>query len=369
MKQNPCKQVDYASIVTCSKTPVLATPKELGVCLVTGSAGLLGRHLVDCLLDLGLTVRAMVRSTALDRQHENLQIVRGDLNTPQQLEEACDGVDTIFHAAAMICLLGGKYVTDQYRQQAWQANVYGTQNLLNAAKKKGCKRLIYTSSIDVCFDGAYAPQMSESMPYAANPQSIYGESKIETEKRVLGADRQGGLHTCAMRPSGIYSGDANEMIDRFVEELLAGKLKMRIGSSEVKTDTSQVDNLVHAQVLAALHLVDDGAACAQAYFIHDNAVQNPFEFYRPIIEVLGHKVPSLSLPAGLLRPFMALQQALHFKFGIAAPMLSPHELDKISITHWASTAKAQKQLGYQPIKSYQQAIEESVTYCKKAAGL
>jgi 3beta-hydroxy-delta5-steroid dehydrogenase/steroid delta-isomerase len=358
-------KINYADITAKSATPVLPSPRQLGVCLLTGAAGFLGDKLLEALLQEGVKVRALIYSRPLQRQHPNLQLIKGDIVDAAAMHKACEGIDTIFHTAARINLMGGRHVSDSYRQEAWHANVNGSRTLLDAAVQQGCKRMVYTSSIDVCFDGAVMEQMDESLPYAARPQSVYGESKIEAEKSVLQASGKAGLHTCALRPAGIYGGSANVMIDRFLQQLLAGTLKVGIGAADVRTDTSQVDNLVHAQLLAALHLVEGGVACGQAYFINDNAVMNPFAFFRPIIEGLGYRYPRYTIPAGLIRPFLSLQQALHFRAGLPAPMLSPHELDKISVTHWATNEKARRQLGYQPVKTYEQAMDEVIAYCRE----
>ena len=348
-----------------SKASPIATSK-LGVCFVTGAAGFLGRNLVRRLLYEGLVVRALVHNSPLTIDHPKLSCIRGDVCNLDDLLQACEGVDTVFHTAALISLLGGRAAPEQYRDRAWQVNVVGTQNVIDACAGAAVKRLIYTSSVDVCFEGKALPDMNESLPYAQKFKSVYAETKVAAEKRVLEADGVSGLRTCAIRPDGIYGAEPNDMIDRFVKELMAGKLVARIGSSSVLQDNSHIDNLVQGELLAAQHLVPNGAACGQAYFIGDAEPMNSFEFFRPLIEGLGHTFPEREIPVGLLKPVMHVWQAMHFIFGLPKPLLSPHELDKVSVTHYASIDKARRELGYAPKRSVAEAMQEILAYCESS---
>ncbi len=89
-----------------TKSPPLAL-SQLGVCLVTGAAGFLGRNIVRRLLDEGLTVRALIRKTPLNIEDEKLRCIHGDVSNLDDLLKSCDGVDTVFHTAALVSLLGG----------------------------------------------------------------------------------------------------------------------------------------------------------------------------------------------------------------------------------------------------------------------
>ena len=337
---------------------------QLGVCFVTGAAGFLGRNLVRRLLREGLMVRALVRNSPLNIEHEHLSCIRGDVCNLDDLLQACEGVDTVFHTAALISLLGGIAAREEYRDRAWQVNVVGTQNVIDACVSSAVNRLIYTSSVDVCFEGKPLPDMKESLPYARRFKSVYAQTKVAAEKRVLEADGASGLRTCAIRPDGIYGAEPNDMIDRFAKELMAGKLVARIGSSSVLQDNSHIDNLVEGELLAAQHLIPNGVACGQAYFIGDAEPMNSFEFFRPLIEGLGHPFPQREIPVALLKPVMHVWQAMHFIFGLPKPLLSPHELDKVSITHYASIEKARAELGYAPKRSVAEAMEEILKYCE-----
>ena len=90
-----------------SSTSNATAGADPGYCLVTGAAGFTGSHLVKALLDSGYKVRALVRNTPLQLEHENLQCFKGDIQSASQMAQACDGIDTVFHTAAFIATLGG----------------------------------------------------------------------------------------------------------------------------------------------------------------------------------------------------------------------------------------------------------------------
>lgn len=346
----------------------LTDTAELGHCLVTGAAGFLGRNLVKKLLQSGCVVTALINKTPLNLTHPNLRRVSGDVCNVEEMEKACEGVDTVFHTAATIALMGGWFASKQYRRQAWQINVVGTENVIQACQLNGVQRLIYTSSVDVVFDGNHMPAMTEDFPYASNPKSIYAQTKIAAETLVLAANGAQGLLTCAIRPDGIYGAEPNEMIDAFCAQVMSGKLKVRMGCPTTKQDNSHVDNLVHGEILAAKNLVPEGVACGQAYFISDDTPLNTFDFFRPLIEGLGHRFPEKIVSARFLRPVAHAWQALHFLAKVPEPLLVPHVLDKVTVTHYACIDKAKRDLGYSPVISVVEAMEAVLAYCQRAYG-
>ncbi len=336
---------------------------NLGHCLVTGASGDLGRNLVKELIRRGFTVRALIHSKPIEFTHPNLSCFTGDLRSKEDMKTACEGIDTVFHAGSLICLLGGIGVTRKYRQQAYEINVDGTGNIIAGCQANGVKRLVYTSSVDVCFEGKPLPHMKETLPYAGTYLSVYTETKIKAESMVLNANGVDGVLTCAVRPDGIYGAGPNQMIERFAKAVSKGKIKVIIGDGKTLQDNSSVDNLVHGEILAAENLAPGSAACGKAYFICDNEPRNSFDFFRPLIEGLGYTFPNRKIPVGLLMPVMRVWQFLHFRLGISPPLMTPHELFKVSVTHYAGIESARKDLGYEPVKKAAETIAECVEYC------
>jgi 3beta-hydroxy-delta5-steroid dehydrogenase/steroid delta-isomerase len=329
-----------------------ATPlNDLGTCLVTGAAGFLGSHLVQGLLDEGYSVRAVIRNTPLTLEHPKLEIVKGDIEDAPRMLELCQGIDTVFHTAAHLALLGGSAATPAYRKAAYDANVRGVENLIAACHARGVSRFVHTSSIDVCFNSEENIEMDSSTPYATNMSCLYTETKIEGEKVALAANGKGGLLTTSIRPDGIYGPGNNLMLDEMFEQVTKGRLVMTIGFPGALHDHIYVGNLVHAEIAAAKHLVPGDAVCGQAYFVTDNHPMHLFEFMRPLIEGLGYKVPSLDIPYRPVLAFLRLWQFLHFRLGLPKPLFGPHEVRKLSISHVASSADAERDFGYRPVVS------------------
>ena len=103
---------------------------ELGRVLVTGGSGFVGANLVTELLERGHEVRSFDRAPSPLPAHPRLQVIEGDISDKDDVAAAVDGIDTIFHTAAIIDLMGGSSVTDEYRQRSFAVNVGGTENLV-----------------------------------------------------------------------------------------------------------------------------------------------------------------------------------------------------------------------------------------------
>jgi len=329
---------------------------DLGTCLVTGAAGFLGSHLVQGLLHEGYSVRALIRNTPLELEHPKLEIVKGEVEDAARMSEVCQGVDTVFHTAAHLALLGGSAASASYREVAYDANVGGVENLIAACRAQGVSRFVHTSSIDVCFNSEENLEMDSSTPYATNMSCLYTETKIEGEKVALAANGEGGLLTTSLRPDGIYGPGNNIMMDGVFDQLVQGRFVMTIGFPGALHDHIYVDNLVHAEIMAAKHLVPGSPVCGQAYFVTDNHPMHLFEFMRPLIEGLGYKVPSVNIPYRPVLGLLRLWQYLHFRLGLPKPLFGPHEVRKLSISHVASSAEAERDFGYRPVVSPDEAM-------------
>lgn len=361
--------IDYPKLLGGSSDAVLRDPRELGLCLVTGAAGFLGSHLVDELLAQGCRVRALVHRAPLPRRHERLTFVSGSVGDRRAMFAATDGVDTIFHTAAAIALLGGPHVDARYFGAAYETNVVGTRHLLAAARATGARRFVHTSTVDVCFEYGEQPAMTEATGYSRSRRSVYQQTKILAEESVLGDDGREGLHTCAIRPGGMYGPAKNEMLDRMVSQLARGLRVARIGDGSAKMDFSEVHSLVHGQILAALHLGThadgrSGVANGQVYFVNDGVPMNAFEFFRPIAEALGHRMPTRTIPGEWLLPALLLFERVALLAGLSEPPLCPHAIQKVIRTHWSRIDKAERELGYRPLQGIEAGVEACVPHCR-----
>src|ERR1700760_3235168 len=334
----------------------------LGRVLVTGGSGFVGANLVTTLLDQGYHVRSFDRAPSPLPAQPGLEVLQGDICDPDIVAGAVSGIDTVFHTAALIELMGGASVTEEYRQRSFAVNVEGTKNLVRAAQAAGVKRFVYTASNSVVMGGKRISGGDETLPYTERFNDLYTETKVVAEKFVLSQNGVDGMLTCSIRPSGIWGRGDQTMFRKLFESVLAGHVKVLVGSKDAKLDNSYVHNLIHGFLLAAEHLVPGGSAPGQAYFINDGEPINMFEFSRPVVEACGQPFPTLRVPGKLVGFVMRVWQWLHFRFGIPKPLIEPLGVERISLDNYFSIAKARRDLGYAPLFPTEQAMAECLPY-------
>src|SRR6202045_163860 len=335
---------------------------QLGRILVTGGSGFVGANLVTTLLDRGYRVRSFDRAPSPLPAQPGLEVLQGAICDRDFVAAAVDGIDTVFHTAALIELLGGASVTEEYRQRSFAVNVDGTKNLVHAAQSAGVKRFVYTASNSVVMGGKPIAGGDETLPYTNRFNDLYTETKVVAERFVLSQNGIDGLLTCSIRPSGIWGRGDQTMFRKMFESIVAGHVKVLIGSKNAKLDNSYVHNLIHGFILAAEHLVPGGSAPGQAYFINDGEPINMFEFARPVIEACGENWPRVRVNGPMVRAAMTGWQRMHFRFGIPAPLLEPLAVERLYLDNYFSTDKARRDLGYEPPFTTEKAISECLPY-------
>ncbi|VEG57354.1 3-beta hydroxysteroid dehydrogenase/isomerase [Mycolicibacterium aurum] len=339
---------------------------ELGRVLVTGGSGFVGANLVAELLDRGLEVRSFDRVPTPLPGHPRLEVLVGDITNIEDVAAAvgtgAGRADTVIHTAAVIDLMGGGSVTEEYRQRSFAVNVTGTQNLVREAQKAGVQRFVYTASNSVVMGGQPISGGDETLPYTDRFNDLYTETKVVAEKFVLSQNGVSGMLTCSIRPSGIWGRGDQTMFRKVFESVLAGHVKVLVGSKDIKLDNSYVHNLVHGFILAAQHLVEGGTAPGQAYFINDGEPINMFEFARPVVEACDQPFPTFRVPGRLVWFAMTLWQFLHFRFGLPKPLLEPLAVERIYLDNYFSIAKAERDLGYRPLFTTEQALKQCMPY-------
>ena len=174
--------------------------------LVTGATGLLGRHLVDILVEAGVSVRALVRSSS-DTTHlssKGVSLVRGDSADGAALRRAVEGTDLLFHLAGYLTAGSPFGDTNKASDNEWslykKVNVDFTEVLLEASLDAGAGRFVFISSSAVYSLYAPVPTREEG---PLQPFSTYGRSKLMAEEKVR-AYQNKGLATTIIRPPITY---------------------------------------------------------------------------------------------------------------------------------------------------------------------
>ena len=164
---------------------------------VTGATGFVGSHVARVLAEQGADLRLLVRSNSDPRNIEglNADCVVGDLREPASIEKAMAGCDTVFHVAADYRL----WVRDP--EQMYRANVEGTRAVLEAARKNGVRRTVYTSSVATMGFASNGHPADENSPVSLDDMiGPYKRSKFMAEKVALEAGRS-GMDVVVVNPS------------------------------------------------------------------------------------------------------------------------------------------------------------------------
>jgi nucleoside-diphosphate-sugar epimerase len=154
--------------------------------LVTGATGFIGRHLVERLMNKGVTVRVLCRKTAdvSPFKREDIEICWGDVLDGSSVDAAVRGCDQVFHLAAF----AQSWTKDP--RTFFGINVGGVQNVLSAAQRSSIKKVVYTSS-SVTLGRSNGTPANESFPRSQRFLTVYEHSKFVAEQTALSYVRSG----------------------------------------------------------------------------------------------------------------------------------------------------------------------------------
>ncbi|CAH2324040.1 short-chain dehydrogenase reductase family 42E member 1 isoform X1 [Pelobates cultripes] len=325
--------------------------------LITGGGGYFGHRLGCKLHQKGVNVILFDIQKPVLAVPEGIRFIQGDIRSTSALENALTDVSCVFHTASY-----GMSGREQLQtRKIEEINVNGTNNLIQACINKGVGRLVYTSTFNVVFGGQEINDGDESLPYLPlhlHPDN-YSRTKSIAEMIVLKANDSelkngyGCLKTCALRSAGIYGPGEQRHLPRIIGYLETGRFKYLYGDPKNLVQFVHVDNLVLSHILAAKALTPDKnyVAAGQPYFISDGTPINNFEFFRPFVEGLGYKFPTIRLPLFLVYFIAFITEWIHFLISPIynfQPLLTRTEVYKTGVTHYFSIEKAKRDLGYEP---------------------
>lgn len=223
--------------------------------LVTGGAGFIGSNLADELIRQGAKVKILDNFSTgfqenLDEIKGDFDFIQGDLNDDDAVRKAVDGVDCVFHQAALPSVPRSV----ENPEETHQACVNGTFNLLLKAKEAGVKRLVYAASSSAYGDQPTLPKIETMRP---EPLSPYAGAKLMGEYYCRIFSRVYGLETICLRyfnvfgprqnPSSMYSG----VISRFINDLMKDIRPTIYGDGEQSRDFTYIANVVDANIRAS----------------------------------------------------------------------------------------------------------------------
>jgi UDP-N-acetylglucosamine 4-epimerase len=283
--------------------------------LVTGAAGFIGSNLVEALLGLGQQVTGLdnfatghrhnldqVRHAVGDAAWRNFRFIKGDVREATTCVQACDGIDHVLHEAA----LGSVTRSIEDPQATHDTNITGFLNMLVAARDARVRRFVYAASSSTYGDHPGLPKIEERI---GRPLSPYAVTKYVNELYAEVFARCYGIETIGLRyfnvfgrrqdPDGAYAA----VIPQWVAAMIEDRPVLINGDGETSRDFCFIDNVVQANLLAALTTAP--GAINQVYNVALNERTTLNQLYRMMRALLQERFPHLRGKEAQYRQFRA----------------------------------------------------------------
>ncbi len=272
--------------------------------LVTGSAGFIGSHLVQALLDLDQTVVGLddfatghlrnvdeVRAAVTGERWNRHRFIEADIRDAGACRHACLGIDVVLHHAALGSV--PRSLADPVATNG--SNVDGFLNMLVAARDAGVRRFVYAASSSTYGDHPALPKREDAI---GRPLSPYAVTKLVNELYADVFARCYGTHSIGLRyfnifgsrqdPEGAYAA----VIPRWIRAMLLGEQVVINGDGETSRDFCYIDNAVQANLLAAT--TEDPAAIDQVYNIAVDDRTSLNRLFQILRDAIAVHVPAIA---------------------------------------------------------------------------
>ena len=308
--------------------------------LVTGGGGFLGGVIVRMLRERGDQVVSISRSNYPALTALEVAQVQGDLSDTTAVIRAAEGCDIIFHVAAKAGIWGSY-------ESFYQANLIGTENVLEACRVHGITKLVYTSSPSVVFDGSDVEGGDESLPYPDHYEAFYPQTKALAEQQVLAANGP-QLATVSLRPHLIWGPGDNHLVPRIIAKGKSGRLR-QIGNQPCLVDTVYVDNAAKAHLQAAERLEPGSPVAGNAYFISNGEPLPLWEMVNRILAAGGVAPAKGSISPQAAYAIGTICEKIWGWFRLAGePPMTRFVAKELATAHWFNISAASRDFGYQP---------------------
>jgi nucleoside-diphosphate-sugar epimerase len=319
--------------------------------LVTGATGFTGGHLARTLARRGYQVRALVRDRARagDLAGSGIEICEGDLTDPPSLDRALAGTDVAYNIAAIYRQAG-------LPKEAYRAvNAVGAAALVEAAARRGVRRVVHCSTVGVHGDVEHPPA-NEDAPL--RPGDIYQETKLEGERLVRDAAARTGVEAVIARPTGIY-GPGDRRLLKMFRGVARGRFPV-LGSGEIYYHLTYIDDLIEGFRLCGEH----PAAAGRTYLLAGGEVTTLNELVKRVAAVAGTAPPRLHLPVWPFWLAGAACEAVCAPFGIEPPIYR-RRVDFYTKSRAYDTTRARTEIGYAPSVSLDEGIRRTLTWYRQ----
>lgn len=304
--------------------------------LVTGATGHIGNVLVRKLVGRGERVRALLWRGEDPGPIADLDLerVEGDVLDPASLAPALDGVDTLYHLAGIISIMPGR------NPLVWRINVEGTRNVLEAARRAGVRRLVYTSSIHAIRRLPHGAVIDETLGFDPdNPYGEYDRSKAAASLEVqkAAADGMDAVIVCPTGVIGPYDFRRSEM-----GEVIRGAAEARpMFYVEGAYDFVDVRDVADGLLMAA-----EKGRTGESYLLGGQRI-TVREIIEMVRRVTGRAFASIKIPFSLAQ-FAARFSPQYYRLTKTKPRFTPYSLEVLQSNSVISHEKAGRELGYRP---------------------
>lgn len=226
----------------------------MSMTLITGGCGFIGSHIAEALVAEGVKVRVFDNFSS--GKLENLkgfgggiEVIRGDVCDPEELNSAMKGITHVFHEAALVSVA----VSVEKPVDNDSINIRGTLNVLQAARAAGVKRVVFATSAAVYGNNPVLPKREDMLP---EPESPYALGKLTGEYYLKLFSSLYGVETVALRYFNVFGPrqDGKSMysgvISRFTDDLRSGRTPTIFGDGQQTRDFVYVKDVVQANLLA-----------------------------------------------------------------------------------------------------------------------
>lgn len=324
--------------------------------LVTGGGGFVGGYVIDRLLARGYEVRSFGRSAQPKLKEKGVEVVCGDLSSAEDVRAACAGVDAVFHVAAKAGVWGS---WDSF----YQPNVLGTRNVVEACQAEGIRRLVYTSTPSVVFNGEPIRGGGSEMPYGHNWLCHYAHTKAIAEETALGANSD-DLRVVALRPHLIFGPGDPHLLPRVIESVKAGRLKI-VGKGDNRVDVSYVEDVAAAH-LNAFDALEAGECAGKAYFISQGEPVALWSWLNQVLEGLDHPPLTKKIPLAAAYAAGAVAECVWKVLAKSGePPITRFVAVELAKDHYFSVEEAYQDLNYSPSIAMEAALRNTISELKE----
>lgn len=322
--------------------------------LVTGGGGYIGRHVVKRLLDRGDEVTVLGRRSYPEVEAWGAKGVQADLSSDVDLAPHVEGMDVVFHVAAL-----PPYHAP--REVFWRTNVEGTRRVIDACQRAGVPRLVYTSSPSAVHAGDAEGLSEADCPYPDHWETPYAETKAVGEQEVLAANSD-TLATTSLRPHLVYGPEEPHMLPRVLDRHRSGRLR-RIGDGTNRMGLTYIDNAAIAHLQAADALAPGSANAGKAYFVTD---RDPVVFWtwldtfltgvgeKPLTKTISH--------AGAHRVGAVMETLWKWLPIPGEPPMTRFVASQLATSHWYDLSAGRDDFGLAPIVDGEEGLARTIAW-------